>query len=169
MTLERHPATTETALPPTSLRVLVSVPKQPTFFGGKGKPVLQSLKRKQGVKSTKLWFAHLGEASTAHFKKRYRFLPRMNRGSAESHSSCSAMCWQQTALIGLGFSCVQFCAKAESFCKDKFSEGPSKNSAAVPHIHHTQPLTCTILSRRCRSGNREENVSNLPWHVTFTE
>lgn len=51
-----------------------------------------------------------------------------------------------------------------SFCRDKFSEGPSQNSAAVAHIRHAPPLPCTILSRSSRSGNREENVSNLPWH-----
>lgn len=51
-----------------------------------------------------------------------------------------------------------------SFCRDKFSEGPSQNSAAVAHVRHAPPLPCTILSRSSRSGNREENVSNLPWH-----
>lgn len=48
------------------------------------------------------------------------------------------------------------------FCRDKFSEGLSQNSAAVAHVRHVPPLLCTILSRSGRSGNREENVSNLP-------
>lgn len=51
-----------------------------------------------------------------------------------------------------------------SFCRDKFSEGPSQKSAAVAHIHRALPLPCTILSRSGRSRNRQENVSNLPRH-----
>lgn len=41
---------------------------------------------------SKQWLAHLREPSTADFGKGNQFLPRVNRGSVESHNLCSAMC-----------------------------------------------------------------------------